>query len=380
MSGFVTLGGERVACVRLHVPNVGPWFADCDFDDSPTFVGRQTLKIGDRSFVGTLDPRFDGTFGGRRRCRLVAGANGWGNLLKSKDYHNDAGAKAKAIADDAAREVGETIGTFAPGSERVGADYSREARAASVALEDAAGGVPWWVDYAGVTQVRARPATALSSDACQVLEFDARARVANLEIDDAGAVGIGSTLVDERLGSPQVVRELEIRVDGDGMRAVAWCGGVADGRSRLAALLEAIVDRIVARKLFGKYRYRVVKVAGDGRLSLQAVRKGAGLPDLLPITIWPGFAAGEVNPRESSEVLVEFLEGDRKIPAVTGFMTQTGGVEVAFKGAAVEVLLPPCIFSGTISGAPATGVLTFPMVKTMGTVTTGTPRLKVGVD
>lgn len=379
MSGVVTLGGERVSVVRLHVPNVGPWFADCDFEDAPTFAGKQTLKVGERSFVGTIDPRFDGTFGGRRRCRLIAGAGSWGKPVKDKDYHNDAGAKARAVADDAAREVGETIGTFAPGVDRLGSDYIREARPASVALEDAAGGVPWWVDYAGVTQVGSRASTKTAADAYEVLGYEPRSRVATLVVDDVAAIGIGSTLT-ERLDAPQVIRELEILVSSTGIRVQAWCGGVADGRSREAAWFLAIVERIFASKLFGKYRYRVVKRAGDGRLNLQAVRKGAGLPDMLPIVIWPGFAAGEVNPREGTEVLVEFLEGDRKLPAVTGFTTETGGVELAYKGASVEILLPPCIFSGTVGGAPATGVLSFPMVKTQGTVTGGVKRLKARVD
>lgn len=378
MTRLVTLGGEGVASATLHVPNVGPWFADLELEDAPALTGKQTLKIGERAFVGTIDPRYDGTFGDRRRCRLVAGAGGWGKPVKAKDYHNDAGAKARAVADDAAREVGEALGTFAPAADRVGSDYVREARAASVALEDAAAGVPWWVDYVGVTHVRAREATKVAADAYEVVTFEPKSRIVSLVVDDVAAISIGSTLT-ERLDAPQVVRELEICVDASGIRVAAWCGGVPSARGRLASVLEALVEAVLARKLFGKYRYRVVKAGGDARLTLQAVRKGAGLPDLLPIVVWPGFAAGEINPREGSLVLVEFLEGDRKLPAVTNFMTETGGIEVAYKGASVELLLPPAVFSGTVGGAPATGVLTFPLVKTMGTITGGTPRLKVTV-
>lgn len=379
MTGVAALGGERVSYVCLHVSNVGPWWAECDFEDAPAFAGKQTLQIGDRSFVGTIDPRFDGTFGSRRRCRLVAGGGGWGKSVAAKDYHNDAGVKARAVADDAAREVGETIGTFAPGADRVGVDYSREAREAATALEDAAGGVPWWVDYSGVTHVAARPSLTPAAGSYELLEYAARERVATLVVDDLTAVGIGSVLID-RLDAPQTVRELEITVGADGIRARAWCGGVPAARGRLAGALQAVVERLMGGKLFGKYPYRVVKVGGDARLTLQRTEKQLGLPDLLPITVWPGFAAGEVNPRESAEVLVEFIAGNRARPIVTGFMTETGGVEVAYKGASVEVPLPPCVFSGTIAGSPATGVLSFPMVKTMGTVTGGTPRLKVKVD
>jgi hypothetical protein len=213
-----------------------------------------------------------------------------------------------------------------------------------------------------------------------VLGFDPRSRVATLVVDDVGAVVIGSTLT-ERLDAPQIVRELEITVGKDGIRVQAWCGGLPEDRGNLAGMIVSIVERVLARKLFGKYRYRVVKVGGDARLSLQAVRKGAGLPDLLPITVWPGFAAGEVNPREGSLALVEFLEGDRTLPAVTNFMTEEGGAEIAYKGATVKVLTPPAVFQGTIVvggvPSPAVGAVVWASAFTLGTIEVGSPRAKV---
>jgi hypothetical protein len=376
--GLITVGGERASVVRLFVPNVGPWFADCDLADATALSGRVSAKLGDLALFGTIDPKADGVFGDRRKTRIVAGAGGWGTKLPAKPYHNDAGVRALTVAQDAAREAGETLGTFTPGAERVGNDYAREAVEASVALENVAGGAPWWVDYAGVTHVGPRPPVTPASGSYEVLEYDPRSRVVTLAVDDLRAVGIGSVL-SERLDEPQTVRELEIVITDAGIRLHAWCGGLSGERGRMAMLFEAIVERILARKLYGKYRYRVVSVAIDGRLRLQAVRKAAGLPDILPISIAPGVANAETKPDLGTLAYVEFIEGDRALPIVTNFETSKASTlaEVSYKGAAVKILLPPAIFSGSINGAPATGMIVFSLNSAMGAIEVGSPALKV---
>ena len=374
---FASVGTLSASKVRLVVANSGPWWAECDFEDDAALAGRVVLKVGELNLSGTVVPQYGGAHALRRQATIVAGAGRWSALVAPKDYHNDAGVKSRNVADDAARAVGETLGTFTPGADRVGIDYVRQAGPASRALEDVIGDAAWWVDYAGVTQVGVRAAVAVDPAACEVLEYDARARVALLGVDDLSKVSIGSILSD-RLDEPQTIRELEIVVEGGALRVKAWCGGDERGEGRLATVLRGIVERLAGMQLFGCYRYRVVQQAGDGRLSLQAVRSRPGLPDILPISIWPGIAAAELKPEEGNEALVDFVEGDAAQPVVRSFQTADGAtVEVAYKGADVEVLLPPAVFSGTIGGTPATGVLTFPLGKTKGTVTAGSPRLKV---
>jgi hypothetical protein len=210
-----------------------------------------------------------------------------------------------------------------------------------------------------------------------VLEYNPRTRLATLAVDDLAAIGVGAILT-ERLDAPQTIRELEIIVEAGTLRVHAWCGGREDGAGRLVDLMRDITARAADGALYGKYRYRVVSVASDGRLTLQAVRRGAGLPDVLPISIWPGVAAGAVKPDPGTEVLVEFIEGDRTMPIVSNFQTQSdGALEVAYKGSAVKVLLPPAVFSGVIGIVPASGVLTFPTGYTMGVVEVGTSHLRV---
>ena len=138
------------------------------------------------------------------------------------------------------------------------------------------------------------------------------------------SIGIGS-IISERLDGPQTVREYEIAIDKGGpLRMLAWTGGDGTQSGRLASLMRAIAERATDGRLVGKYRYRVVRMASDGRVELQAVRRGAGLPDVLPVSMWPGVAGVHAELTPSAEVLVEFIEGDRTQPIITHFAGKDG--------------------------------------------------------
>jgi hypothetical protein len=391
-AAFATVNGSRATRVHLFVGNKGPWYADVDFEDAPDLSGHVTIKLGELSLQGTIVPAQDGTFGGSRRSRIVAGGGGWGDELAAKGYHNDAGIKAELVAQDAAREAGEVIGGFVPFAERIGIDYARQAGTASKALEDAIGDVPWWVDYNGITQVGARPAVTLASADYQLVAYDPRARIATLSIDDPSIIVPGVVLSD-RLDIPQTIREFELVVggEGDGLRVTAWMGGDVSEEGRLAQLMRSIILRATDGCVHGVFRYRVIRMAADGRVELQAIRKVVGLPDLLPVSQWPGVAGVHAELTPGATVLVQFVDGDRTQPIITGYEGKNGagfvpvslfvggstGEPAARSGDAVEVLLPPAVFSGSIGGAPASGVLTFPIGKTSGTITAGSSKVKV---
>lgn len=391
---FASVDGQGLTAVRLTVANTGPWFAECEFEGAPPVQpgARAALDIGDMRLVGTVSLTYAGTHGERRKCSIVAGGNGWGQPLAAKSYHNDAGVKARLIAEDAARAVGETLGVFVPASERLAADYVRQAGRATRALEDAAGvGVPWFVDFAGVTQIGPRPAVPLDATRYEVLAYDPRLRLVTLTADQLGAVVIGSVL-SEGLDAPQTVREYEISVSGAEVRVKAWCGGADASRGHLADLLTGIATAATDRRLTGLYRYRVVRMAGD-RAELQAARKSAGLPDIIPVSIWPGVPGVAVTLTPGTAVLVAFIEGDRTMPVVTHFAGPGGdqfvpvgitiggpdgsGQPAARSGDSVEVLLPPGVFTGSIGGVPAQGVVSWLIGKTLGTILTGSAKVDI---
>lgn len=317
-----SLDGHRLADARVYVPRAGAWWAEVVFEEAPDVSGVATLALGGLELRCTIDARYDGTQGLQRRSRVVGGAGSWGSLLPPKTYHNDLGVRARTIAEDAAREAGEELADFAPSAERVGPAYVRQAGPASRALEDVIGTAAWWVGYDGRTRIGERPTVEAEPGSYEVLDYDPAARLVTLTADDLGAVQIGSVLA-ERLDAPQTVAELDVHVTPDHVRIVAWTGEGTAQRGRLAGALRRIIERSTDRRLHGLYRYRVVRMSGD-RAELQAVRRAGGLPDLLPISAWPGIAGAHAELTPGAEVLVQFVEGDRTQPIVSHFAGKDG--------------------------------------------------------
>ena len=327
---FCNVDGHTVLEATIVVPNVGPWYATLSFQGAPDVSGRVTLTVGSLELRGVIDVRNDGVFGEQRRSRIVGGAGGWGTLLPALAYHNDAGVRSLTVAQDAARLAGEELGSFDPEASAIGNDYVRQAGLASRVLEDVIGAVPWHVGFDGRTNVGEREVVDVDAEAYEVLDVEPRVGLATLALDDVSAVGIGSRLTRAPLVGPVVVTELEIRVEVGSLRATAWYGAVGAGataleasrslsaRGRIAQAMRAIARRALDGTLFGRYRYRVVQMSGD-RVELQAVRAGAGLPDILPITQQPGIAGSFAKLVGGAVVLVEFIEGDRTMPVITGF-------------------------------------------------------------
>lgn len=388
------VNGLSVERGKLFVPNQGVWFADLDLTGADPLSGRVTITLGASSLVGTVDPTASGTYGLRRRVRVLGGAAGWRIELKPLGYRNDAGVKASQVAADAARACGETLGTFAGGKERLGSHYLRTAGAASRTLEDVARGVTWWVDYAGVTHVTARSVSTPDVTAYEPISFDARRRALKLQLNDLASVGVGSVITKD-LDDPQTITSFELEITPSGIRMLAWCG--AGNTSSLARSLKAMVARSVDERLYGVYRYRVVAPAGD-RVDLQLVRQGGRAPSALSVPLWPGIAGAHIESARGAEVLVQFVDGDRSDPVVTGFAGRGSngsipnklilcddsgaGLPAARQGDTVKVLLPPLVFNGTaiIAGVPTvvSGVLTAPVPYTLGSITTGSGKVGIG--
>jgi hypothetical protein len=393
-ASYVTVNGQRVIALRLTVPNIGPWVADLDLESDATLEGRVTITVDDgMKLIGTVVPARAGEYGLETRMQVVAGAGGWSKAVSPKDYHADNGVKARLVAEDAARAVGETLGTLIPSSERVGIDYVREKGSAARALDDARGGAAWWVDYDGVTHVGPRPELSLIDSDYETLAFDAREQIATLAVHDPATLRIGSVLT-KGLDGPHVVRYFELTVTKSEQRIRAWCGGPAAGYGNVAGILRSIIQHVARERLDSVYRYRVIRMASE-RVELQAVSKAAGLPDLLPISMWPGVAGAHALLTPGAEVLVGFIEGSRAQPYVAGFagadkpgfvpvqlvLGGTSGSPAARQGDIVEVQLPPATISGTVtlpSGPAAiTGVMTFTPSKALGLITSGSSKVQV---
>lgn len=327
---FASVAGHRVIHLHVHIPNIGAWYADADLEEKTDLTGRVEIKIGRLTLVGTVSQVFSGSFALATKLRIVAGAGGWAKGVPAKAYHNDAvakaedgttaaGVKASTILEDAAREVGETLEISI--QNRVGVDFVRRVGPASHVLEQVLGsGAPWRVDYDGLTRIGARPPVEVVGS-YELLQYDPQSHVATIALDDPTIIGIGSIL-RSRLDAPATVRELELVIDGGKFRVFAWCGGDASAHSRIGRGLRAIAQQTQA-KLFGSYRYRVVDMLED-RARLQAVRKAAGLPDILPVSLFPGMAGLWADLTPGAVVLVTFIEGDASAPILTHFEAKGG--------------------------------------------------------
>lgn len=387
MTAFAHIGGVVITKLRLVAGSTGPWVAHVELEEDADFEGPVQIVIGERSLEGTIAPQDSGAFGLQRRLTVIGGGGGWGREVGERDYQNDAGVKARTVVDDAAREVGETIGDFAPEASRIGGHYSREAGLASRVLEEAIGSAHWWVDFDGVTHVGQRSEVEADPELYQVLHFEPRTKIATLGVNDPLAVVPGSRIQDT-LDAPQTVRDTVLHLQPESMKVVAWCG--ASGRARAVAAFRGLVGRMTDTRDHGRYEYRVVSMAGD-RANLQPVNKSDGLPDLLPTDLVFGLPGMEAQLTPGSQVLVGFAGGRRTQPFVSHYkgkgspayvpvsINLCGGAEGAARVKdTVEVAWPPMVFSGTIGGAPATGMLVSPVGTTLGAIKTGSSKVKIG--
>ena len=94
---------------------------------------------------------------------------------------------------------------------------------------------------------------------------------------------------------------------------------------KLQAMYEIVRSWFPRYDFLGKYRYRVVSVESDNRVKLQAVRKIAGLPNILPVKMYPGIAGCLAKLTPSSIVLVEFIEGDPALPIISSYSDSSDG-------------------------------------------------------
>jgi hypothetical protein len=388
---FATLDGEPLVSATVLVPQYGAWFADVVLEGAADLSGAVVLKIGDLELSGTIDPTRVGSRGDQTMARVLAGGGGWGKPCASKHYAADNGVRALQVATDAAREAGEELGTFSPVNETLGTAFVRRVGPCFRALEQAAGGRRWWVGYDGKTNVGEREST--TPTAYEVLAEDPAAGVVILGVDDPSDVQIGAVLT-EGLDEAQTVRELEIQLKTGSLRVRVWTGGGESASSELADAFSTLVRRSLPDALHGVWRYRVVQMNGE-RVELQIVEKASGLPNVLPVSQFPGIAGAHAELTPGAHVLVQFIGGKVTEPVVTHFEGRGGDGHTPVKlvlggpsgkaaagrvGDAVQVTIPigtvVVVPGGGSSGSP--GQLNATEIVVDGEITAGSSIVEVG--
>lgn len=381
--GLATLAGRTCTHARVQIPAWGASYADVTLDGEFTISGKATLVIADLTIQGTVLSGGPGT--GRSFYRIVAGGGGWGKLLPSKSYSNDAGVKLATVLGDAASEAGETLDASTLDQSAALASYwVRPADQACRILEQVAS-KNWYVGEDGKTRIGQRPGATLKASATLTSQTDLARGTVTLASDAIAAILPGVTVN----GIAAVDVEHEFTPDS-GLRTTLW-GQQNNTNSRRIAALRAILQQLFPNiKFAGLYEYRIVTQDGE-RLNLQPVRVSLGMPTLSRVMVRPGLPGCKAQHSLGSRVVVGFVNADATKPVVVSFEDAEssgfvpplldlagGGPAVARTGDQVQVFLPPTLpVVGTVSGSPFTGTITVSNPIT-GQVTGGSAKVTSG--
>lgn len=158
MSFFASYSGVRITNGHIAIPRYGMWSGDVSLSEDVDVRETDSLVIGNLSMVGHVYRQ--AKFGGELRCRLIGGYGGWRTKIPKKQYSFNSGVKLSTVLKDAATESGEKI--VITNDRVIGNGFVREEAMASRVLRQLAGEF-WYIDPAGVTQVKDWPSKAIRS-------------------------------------------------------------------------------------------------------------------------------------------------------------------------------------------------------------------------
>lgn len=344
---MIALDGFRVTNLRISMPWIGAWSADAEVDlgDRDTLpAGKATLEVNGTMLACSVDAAQSGTFAGKGKVRVVAGAGGWEKVVPSSHYHNDAGVPTTSVFGTTAAVVGERVVETEAG--RFGIDFTRDQNAASRIFA----GLTWFVDATGTTIVGPRAVAPAAPDV-RVLDWDAREKIATLGAD--GLVLPGTILTDSRFGTTKV-RDVEQTWGDAGARVTARCIDVDAtpapaplAGNAIVATVGAIATEAVGAKWLGAARYRVDTQLGDGRFEIQPFDEARGLPYMRAISLAPAVPGMSVKVPVGTILHVVFADGDKSRPVIVRFETNDAALEVDFDAEKIR-----------LGDAAATGVAT----------------------
>ncbi|HEY1956051.1 MAG TPA: hypothetical protein VGH28_10565 [Polyangiaceae bacterium] len=308
----LTLNGMTpITDLRIASSWRGPLELDLEIDLDPSAAlpsGKVTVNVFDTDVIGTVDPSATSRFADRVRLRVIGGANGWNQTVTARDFADDDGVGVDTIINATAADVGETIAEVP--TTKLGPNYPRSSGVASRVLA----GLDWYVSNDGQTHVASRPASTPPDDA-EALTFDPLTRTLTIGVLDSLILpGMQFTDTNGRWSGTLTARDVEQHFTADGdSTAIVSCGADATDQG-VRELLERFVREVIGLPYLKTYRYRIVTQNPDGRLQLQAVDKAPGLPDALPIPLWPGIPGVSAKySLDGAIVRLAFLDPSRPI-------------------------------------------------------------------
>ncbi len=339
-----------IYCKVLEVYR-GTWVADT----TTTEVPDGTFEMGDLTWHGTVAHTGYVKDGARFYARIVGGKGRLSAQVVEKNY---VGSVPHArIARDIIAACGETLGVV---DLKTNAAYYERARGTAGQLLNQLcdqAGATWWVDREGKVNVSlARsPVTAVDTDK----SFQIGADIDGTTVYDAGAANL---ITPGMTANGKTIRSIYWVFSPDSFTAECAPNqpSVPDGRGREFYLkqYQAKVDKQNGDKS--------VDVIADGKFSLSSV------PLLPGIVGTPTMNPGDL-------VVVGWLGGSPSSPyAIPAQQAGDDAKPVSLLGDSVLFTFPPMAVTGTLSGAPFTGVIAALIPQAIGiTQGPGSQRLKL---
>lgn len=303
----LTLNGTRVTEASITIPMYGAWTADVSMAAATAVTGAVTLAIGSLSLKGKVFR--SAVYAGGYRARIVGGAGGWRTTLTPKGYSQVAGVKLSTVLADAARETGESISI---GSDRViGTAYVRERAKGERVLKLLTNGI-WYVDTAGVTQIRDRTSTPIVSAFTLVKRDGARGRfeIATEFYQDWTP---GRTFTSPTVTDTQTISSVTFEAGNDGkLRLVVL--SVATERERLLTEIRNMIRAEIAPLTYcGVWTYTIQRASASSIDAVPANPNGI-LPTLTNVPPLTSPIGETVTPTVGKTCVIAFLDADPTKP------------------------------------------------------------------
>jgi hypothetical protein len=370
---MTTLNGIQIHEQSLFWCSGGSWRHDCVLTEG------QALSKGDAATIvsGSLTLK-----GKVKRSNLDAvdrphvvtvGGLGWHDLVKSPlSFQNDGGIKLRSILKILAQAADETIEM--PADSVIG-EYFEVVAATEhnpITYADVLTGMvrdgsllPWHVDADGVTRFGSRTVSEVTARAT-ITKRNEGIGIWVYSLDDPGQ------FIPENTIHGRIIDRLHLTEIAGKLTAHVYAPDSVDP-------IDDQIHRILMREFADRVRtYVVSECHADGRCDLAVPPDATHLPEMRNVEQW---MIGPIIHRaaKGDEVVVSFRDWKRTKPVIIGFKLSTGTfLDIAPKGATVDVLLPPMVVSGTmiIGGVttPFTGVAMSPIAKTLGSVTIGSTK------
>jgi len=375
-SSVATSSGTRTALsVKLHLPSAGRWRAEVILDTGDAPTGKATLTVADLTLVGSvLRSNIDAA---DRPHATIVGGIGWHNLIRSPvSFQSDSGVRLATVLDTMASATGQPIQK--PADRTIGNYFEIVASRTGEPVHWAeildqlvrAGHIQTWrVDGDGTTRFVSRTSAEFSGRAT-LLRRDSGIGITTYGVDSAASLLPGNT-IDGVVISRVDIRDGEASSQKNSLEADVYS-------AESAPEIREIFRRMIASWVNDTIRTYVVESAeSDGRLNLSPPSDSPHLPEIGKCEQWI-LGGAMYRAVKGDEVIVAFADARHERPMVVGVKLGSGDyLDVARSGDTVKVLFPPMTFTGTISGAPAAGVVLSPVPYTLGSIQTGSQRVGV---